>query len=88
MRDEDYRDADGYRRFMNEWDFSFDLMEYVERVYGESRWWIRTCREIAPGRYVAQFSPYYGYGREDKSLYIRIVRNDNTEIGWDFFHGL
>lgn len=87
MRDEDYRDKDGYRRFMNEWDFSYDLMEYVERKYGESHWWIRSCYETTPGICMARFSPFYGYGHEDSSLYIRIVRNENSEIGWDFFPG-
>lgn len=68
-------------KFMGDWLFASELSFYVKENYG-AVWGIYTCSQTGLGEYSAHFR-----AGEDRHLYIRIIRNENSEIGWDFFPG-
>lgn len=82
-----YRDKDGlsdHFKFIGDWTFSDELLEYIDQTYGESRWAIDHCYQTGPGTFTAHFRPYYGF---KGSLCIHIVYNKTSETGWDFTPG-
>lgn len=79
-----YRDKDGLSdrwKFIGDWLFATELLEYVEKTYGDARWYIDSCSQTGPGTFIAKFRPFYGY---QGTLSIRIVYNSDLD-DWKFF---
>lgn len=67
--------------FMLDYPFAWDLLQYVERIRGENRWFLKKCVELNSGRYSVDFASYAVPGYENFRLSVRVTP---TASGWDF----
>lgn len=82
MRFRDYSWLDDPEEsFMLDYPFAWDLLQYVERIRGENRWFLKKCIELNSGRYSVEFGSYAVPGYENFRL---IISTTPTASGWDF----
>jgi len=67
--------------FMLDYPFAWELLQYVERIRGENRWFIKKCVELSAGRYSVDFVSYEVPGYENFLLTVSVTP---TASGWDF----
>lgn len=82
LRLKDYsRFDDPEEEFMLDYPFAWSLLQYVESIRGENRWFLKNCTEFDSGRCSVEFCSYAVHEYEKFQL---IVRATPTASGWDF----
>ena len=82
MRLKDYSCFDDPEEaFMLDYPFAWDLLQYVDSIRGENRWFLKNCVELNSGRYSIGFTSYAVPGYENFRLTVSVTQ---TASGRDF----
>lgn len=82
VRFKDYSELDAPEEaFMFDYPFAWDLLQYVEHIRGENRWFLKKCIELTSGRYSVDFVSYEVPEYKNFRLTVGV---SPTAAGWDF----